>query len=187
MPSIDRLRVAWSGSPVTGPGLSTFYFAGGTADPAAVSALFTACAPYVAAGVTWQVPGAGDQLDVATGSLTGSWSAAGGSTIASSGNAEHAQGVGARIRWRTNGIVNGRRVTGSTFIVPIHRLMFDTDGTLAGGIVTALNAAALAYVSAVTPDGVIWSRPAPGRAGTSHALTYADLPDAVSWLRSRRT
>jgi hypothetical protein len=186
MPTIDRVRVTWSGSPVTGPGLSTFYFNGGTADPAAISALFTAAAPYVAAGVGWNIPGAGDQLDVATGALTGSWSAAGGSLVASSGNAEHAQGVGCRIKWATNGIVGGRRVTGSTFIVPLHRLMYDTDGTLAAGVVSVLTTAALAYVSAVTPDGVIWSRPTDTRAGTAHALTYASLPDAVSWLRSRR-
>lgn len=186
MPTIDRVRVTWSGSPVTGPGLSTFYFNGGTADPAAISALFTAIAPYVAAGVGWNIPGAGDQLDVASGDLVGSWSAAGGSLIASSGNAEHAQGVGCRIKWLTSGIVNGRRVTGSTFVVPLHRLMYDTDGTLAAGVVSVVQAAALAYVSAVTPDGVIYSRKTDDRDGTAHPLTYATLPDAVSWLRSRR-
>lgn len=186
MVNIERVRVILSGAPITGTGLSTFYFSAGQANPAAVKTFLTSLAPYLAAGVSMDVQNNGDVLDAATGTLTGVWVASGGGIVASSGNAEHAQGVGARIRWRTAGIVNGKRVVGSTFIVPVHRLMYDTDGTLAAGMVTAVQAAGNLYVSSTTPNSVIWSRPAPGRAGSAHPITSATFPDQVSWLRSRR-
>lgn len=186
MANIERMRVTWSGAPVTGDGLSTFYFKSGSAAPAAVKTFFTAMAPYIAAGVSFDVPTSGDVIDEATGGLTGVWAAAGGGVVASSGNAEHAQGVGARLKWLTGGIVGGRRVVGSTFLVPIHRLMYDTDGTLAAGLVTAAPAAGNALVTATSPNFVIWSRPTASRSGTSHPIVAAVFPDKVSWLRSRR-
>lgn len=186
MANIERMRVTWTGAPVTGDGLSTFYFKSGTTAPAAIKTFFTAVAPYVASGVSWEIPTSGDVIDETTGGLTGVWAAAGGGTVASSGNAEHAQGVGARLKWLTGGIVAGRRVVGSTFIVPVHRLMYDTDGTLAAGMVTAMFAAGSALVTATTPNLVIWSRPTPSRSGSSHPIVASVFPDKVSWLRSRR-
>lgn len=187
MANIERVRVTWTGSPVTGPGLSTFYFKSGTASPGALVTFFTAVAPYISAGVTFTVPGFGDVLDESNGGLTGTWAAAGGGTVPSSGNAEHAQGVGARIQWRTGGIVARRRVVGSTFLVPVHRLMYDTDGTLAAGMVAAMAVAGANLIAATSPNLVIWSRPKGTRLGTSHPVVASSFVDQVSWLRSRRT
>jgi len=187
MPTIDRVRVTWSGAPVTGPGLSTFYFNGGTADPAAISALFTSIAPYVAAGVGWNIPGAGDQLDVATGALTGSWSAAGGSLVASSGNAEHAQGVGCRIKWLTNGRRNNRRITGSTFIVPLSGDSYAEGGGLNSDAASAIGPKAYDLWTTLGGDMLVWSRPKPGEMGFVNSVVGVELSMDVTWLRSRRT
>ena len=183
-----RLRVPWTGPSIAGPGLSTFYALDTSPGfPAAVRALLASFASYVPAGVSIQVPNSGDVLDPATGALTGVWTD--GSTpavINTSGPANYAAGVGCQWRWRTSGIVAGRRVVGSTFIVPLSSAEYDSSGTIDSVAVTALNAAAATYVTNA-PYAVIWSRPKGARVGSSHLITSGFLPDRVSWLRSRRT
>lgn len=192
MPDIERIEVTWTGN-VTGDGISVFYApAGTTTAPAAIKAFFTTLAGWMPTGMAWDIPVTGDTIDDGTGELTGVWAHAGGGTVSSSGGtAARAQGVGMRIKWFTGGIVHGRRVQGSTFIVPLMTTAYETDGTLTsavtGNAVSALNT----LISAT--DTVIWSRPFsgstgnPARAGSSHTVIAGTVPDKVSWLRSRRT
>jgi hypothetical protein len=51
------------------------------------------------------------------------------------------QAAGAWINWRTNVFANGSRVTGRTFLVPTASVAFQSDGTLLGSFVIALQAA----------------------------------------------
>lgn len=96
-----------------------------------------------------------------------------------------------RVKWFTGGIVHGRMVQGSTFIVPLMTTAYETDGTLTSAVTSNASTAANTLISAT--DTVIWSRPFPGstgnpaRAGSSHAVIAATIPDKVSWLRTRRT
>lgn len=186
---MQRLRVEWSGSGVVGPGLTTFYAdeGAGSMDPSEVVTFFDSIKALFPSTVTWTIPGEGDMLNEGTGELAGTWSASGGGTVAGTSSASYAAGVGARVRWNTAGIVGGRRVRGSTFLVPLTVNHYDGQGTLESTAVSTLATAAGALVTGLAGALVVWSRPAPGRAGTMHAVTGSSLPDRVSWLRSRRT
>lgn len=192
MPGIERITVAWTGN-ITGDGISVFYVAAGTTTaPAAIKAFFTTLAGWMPTGMAWDIPSTGEVIDDATGTLTGVWAHAGGGTVSSSGGTQaRAQGVGMRVKWYTGGIVNGRMVTGATFIVPLMTSAYETDGTITSAVTGNASTAANTLISAT--DTVIWSRPFagstgnPARAGSSHTVIAATVPDKVSWLRTRRT
>lgn len=189
MANLARLRVEWAGNGIVGPGLSTFYF-----DPAdtgaadAVETFFGALNPVLfPAGLTITVPSSGDIITDTNGELSGTWSDPGtGGTITGTGSGDYALGVGMRVKWTTGSIFRGRRVKGSTFIVPIMGAIFDSTGTIDSATVSSASAAAQAMVT----GGVtfkVWSRPGEGYAGSSSDITGGSVPDKVSWLRSRRT
>lgn len=188
MANLVRMRVVWSGSGVTGPGLTTFYTpTTGTGLPAAVKAFFTTLAPTFPTSVTWTIPQDGDTISDATGDLTGTWSEpSGGGQVSGSVSTAFARGVGAQVRWSTGGLRGGRRVIGSTFLVPLATGAYDTDGSLQPTTVTLLSNAANTLHGAASL--MVWSRPsARNGAGTSSAVTGVQIPDRVSWLRTRRT
>lgn len=188
MALLYRMRVAWSGSPIVGPGLSTFYFENVLSSyPTDVLALYTAIRSYVPVGVTWSVPNAGDVIDEETGVLTGAWSTGTAGTETSTGVGGFAQGVGARIAWHTATIRGGRRVRGSTFLVPLRSGAYDTAGTIDSTILTALRTAAQTLLTATAADQRIWSQPRPNLVGAGVPIVAVQVPDTVSWLRSRRT
>jgi len=186
---MQRLRVEWSGPAVVGSGISTFYGdeGAGSLDPAEFVTFFDTIKNVIAPGVVWTVPNGGDQLNETTGELAGTWSGSGGGTVGSTGSGNFAVGVGARVAWGTGGIVNGRRVRGSTFLVPIAANSYDAQGTISSGSLSSIQTAADGLISGLTGALVIWSRPVPGRAGSMHEVLSAAAPDRVSWLRSRRT
>lgn len=188
MTNLARVRVEWSGTPVTGPGLSTFYFdSAGEGWVADLVTFFTAVRAFVPTGAAMTVPSSGDLIDDASGELVGAWSEPGGALVAGNGNGTWPQGVGARVVWATDGIRNGRRVKGSTFIVPIVSSSFEGASGLTAGAQSGLGNAANALVTAQAGTMRIWSRPLPGQAGTSSVVIDGDVPDKVSWLRTRRT
>ena len=191
MATLLRSRVTWSGSGVVGPGVSTFYNAG-TATEAnistALNTFFTAIKSYVPQTVTWHVENGGDILEDSTGQLTGAWTSGGAYTVSATGIGNYAAGVGGRLNWKTSTIVGGRRVRGSFFFCPLLTPNYESDGTLSNSMVTAVNAAAAAYLGSAGLAPVIWHRPKTKTSadGSSAPITSADMPDAVSWLRSRR-
>lgn len=182
-----RLRVAWTGSTVVGGGLSTFYSLDTSPGfPAAVRNYFQSLRDLFPIGTTITVPNNGDVIDATTGTLTGVWTDGGvPAPVTGNGAGVYALGVGAQTRWRTSGIVGGRRVVGSTFLVPMVALGFDSDGTLGAAPVTSITAAGNAYIAA-NPAALIWSRPKGPRVGTTHLITGVTVPDRPSWIVSRR-
>lgn len=187
MANLNRLRVAWAGTGPVGPGLSTFYFTGTMAGvPAAVVTFFTALAGSVPTGLTWDIPSSGDTLEDSTGELTGGWSVAGGAVVNGSGGNNFAAGVGCRIVWQTGNVFLGRRVRGSTFVVPLLAALYDTPGTINNATITTINTACSNFVAAVSPDFKVYSRPRPGGAYAVTQVTSGAVPDKVSTLRSRR-
>jgi hypothetical protein len=199
MSQIGRIRVTWSGTPVVGPGVSTFYLTDTiTAGwPAALVSLFTALKNYVPTGVTWTVPSQTDLIETTTGQLTGVTSPGGGGSVLSSGGAvDYKPGVGGRMRWTTGGIVGGRKVTGTTFLVPMTSQECP-NGVIQAGTVTAINTAMAAYIANAAFEAGVYSRPRP--AGTRNGVPYAaragavfpiagnNVPTGITWLRSRRT
>jgi len=188
MATIARIPVVWSGLPGL-PGVSVFYSAvpDVVAAVAALNTWFNANKALFPNGLSWTTPGAGDTLDDATGTLVGSYGGTAGTTTAATGGAGvYASGCGFRVRWFTDGIVDGRRLRGSTFMVPILSTAYDSNGTIQNASISSVQTACNTLVGTSTLR--IWARPAPGGSdGVSHEITGSNVPDAVSTLRSRRT
>lgn len=188
MANLARIRVNWTGSPLVGPSVSTFYWdEADTGYVAKIAALFNAVKNIVAVGVVWNIANTGDLVDIATGELTGSWTDGTTTTVSATQSGNFAAGVGARIRWSTSGIRNGRRVRGATFIVPLTVAAYDAGGSLSTTVIDACNTAAGAVFTGGTTGLRIYSRPVGGAGGQSNVVTGGQCLDTVSWLRSRRT
>lgn len=187
MSTLCRIPVVWDGLPGL-PGLSVFYStsSGVVTTVVALKALFTATAGNHVAGLTWSFPTEGDTFDDATGELNGFWNGGAGGTVTSTGaSVPYASGCGYRIVWSTGGIVAGRHVRGSTFMIPLIASLYDTSGTLSNTLVTNMTSAAATFVT--NGDTLIWHRPDSGGSnGSSHPVLAASVPDKVSTLRSRR-
>lgn len=142
---------------------------------------------WLPSGLTVSYPTTGDILDSATGTLTGVWTGDPLTASAVGGPANHAQGVGTRIKWETGIVHDGRKVSGSTYMVPLCSNVYDTDGTLATGALSGMLAAAQTFQSGLDGEFGIWTRPKGGAGGVFSTVKAASVPDKVSWLRSRRT
>lgn len=186
---IQRLRVEWSGSAIDGPGLTTFFAeADGTvAISVGAAGFFDELKSRIPTGTSIYVPNGGDVINETTGELTGTWGTSGGTTITCSGPGDYAAGVGARVKWSTGAIRGGRRVTGSTYVVPLVVTCYDANGTLSSATLTDLDDAISAMLVQVPTQMRVWSRPRPGLVGAGVPVVSGQAPDRVSWLRSRRT
>lgn len=188
MADLARLRVSWSGAPVVGEGVSTFYFApehdGFVAD---VHEFFTTIRTAFPSGITWTIPGNGDLIDVASGELSGTWVGLGPMTQTGGGVTTYALGVGARAVWGTTGIRSGRRVKGSTFLCPLVTAAYQSDGTIDASVLTVLNGACADLLTESEGNMRIYSRPKALLPGQANTVVAGSVKDAVSWLRSRRT
>lgn len=186
---LHRLVVQWQGPMVVGNAVSVLHF-DGTEDPAPpVAAVLTAFAAQGALfpeGLTITVPGSGDTIEDTTGDLVSVWASAGGGSTNGTGAFGTAAGVGACITWNTGAIVNGRRLRGRTFIVPIHARNYAVDGTLEPTSYAAIQTMA----NALQASGglAVWHRPTTvgGSDGTSAAVLSNRVRDKVAMLSSRR-
>lgn len=188
MANLVRVRCPWSGSALVGAGVSTFYVEeSNTGFVSDIAGLFTQCGFTLPAGVTVSIPNTGDLIDIPTGEISGTWVDGAASSVTGSGSGTFSLGVGIRLVWNTSGIRNGRRVKGSTFLVPTVGGIFATDGTIATTTVNSLQTAVNTYITAMAGFARIYSRAAPGVPGQANAVISGTVPDAVSWLRTRRT
>jgi len=188
MANLARVRTVWSGTPVIGGGVSTFYFdEAHTGFVADLHNFWAALGIRVKTGVTWTTAPTGDLIDVATGELSGTWTDGVISIVNASSANNYAAGVGARISWPTSGIRNGRRVKGSTFVVPLTTDCYEADGTIGAAYLGTIQTAATNLLAASAGNQRVYSRPAPSLSGQANTVIDAVAPDKVSWLRSRRT
>lgn len=94
---------------------------------------------------------------------------------------------GALIHWDTDGVRNGRRVRGKTFLVPLGNALYENNGTIAPAQITMLQTAAQGLID--NPDTAlhVYGRPTiAGDDGASYAVLSARVPDKAVILRSRR-
>jgi hypothetical protein len=191
MAQLSRIQVQLDGAGVVGGGLSTFYSTASTPTTflAAVRQFYSDCSSLFPTNVGFTFPGDGDVFEDSTGTLVGDWVSAAPAPVAGTWPDEYAAGVGARMVWRTAGITRGRRVRGSTFMVPLAGNCYDDDGSITGAVTTLLAAAAAPLILADGASMRIWSRPSATGAsdGDSHGVTAVQVPGNVTWLRSRRT
>lgn len=188
MANLARVRAVWGGSPVVGGGVSTFYFdEAGSGFVAALGTFFSSVLGRCPPGTFVTIANTGDLIDIATGALSGTWTDGTTQTPAASNAGAYAAGVGTRVEWPTSGIRHGRRVRGSTYIVPIHSACYDVDGTLGGAYLTTFASAASTLYAAKGSIMKVYSRPSSAGGGQANQVIGANVPDRVSWLRSRRT
>lgn len=203
MVNIMRVTAEWTGFP-GGPGFSVFHmrdFGSGTgpgADPtlesvngamARIRQLFIAFAPLLAPPVSVQVRPVVDILEDTTGTLVDSLSGTPVTPVLSSATGNYSAPAGAVINWRTNGIRNGRRIRGRTFLVPLAGSSFDGNGSLSTSAQTTIqNAANVLVDTAGTPDLGVYARPSSPLASDGQWVlaSSATVPDMAALLTSRR-
>lgn len=128
-------------------------------------------------------------IEDSTGTLVNTFATPGTSAVSGSGAGAFSAATGAVVNWRTNGIRNGRRVRGRTFLVPLNGAAFAATGQLGSGIVTTITTAASALADgAGSPDLFVYGRPsAVGAAdGVSYVVSSASVPAMGAILTSRR-
>jgi hypothetical protein len=189
MANLSRINVAWQNWPGA-PGVSTFYYDDTVLIQPGLDALrafFNAFVTYLPSGMTIQVPGSGDRIDDASGNLLGVWSATQPAVVTGTAAGAYAGNAGAVIHWLTSGFVNGRRLRGRTFLVPlVPGIANENNGSLATAFLTAGNNAATTMLAAVGANLRVWHRPVGGAGGSSASVTAHRIPDLAVSLRSRR-
>lgn len=197
MPNINRVRVAFSGFN-GGPGVSTFY----CLDPAAflpqLRNWLTNFTVLLPATVTLNIESSGDIIDSVSGNLTGTWTAAAPVPVLGTVTGAYAAPVGMVVNWLTGTVLDGHRLRGRTFMVPLSSGTFENNGSLETGILGGIRAASESLVVAVANNFVIWHRPRPAgtvnrrgeilpaRAGGHAIVTSSRVLDKAAVLRSRR-
>lgn len=185
MATINRVQVIWTGSGITGTGLSTFYFDDVLGTPqqqaTAVETFLLATDSQRATGCVWTISPDVAKLDTGTGQLVSIASTTGataGGTAAGDRLPNSSQGL---LRLFTAGVVGGRLLRGRLFLPgPIEGS--SSNALPIGAYTTAYNNAAAALVASANAQWIIWSR--------THAFTAA-VTAATTWgqwavLRSRR-
>lgn len=210
MAPITRVKLRWSGFQGA-PGLTVFHFrdfegAGGFAAEAAggvarVHTFADTIKTLIPGGVTLQVAPDVESIEETTGELLDVRSEVVPGAVFNNAAAglSYASAVGAVINWRTNGVRNGRRIRGRSFIVPLSGPKFESNGTLGNDTITTLqNAANALILGSGTPDLGVWARPTRVKDaqgvptgetlpdGIWYVASSANVPDMGAVLRSRR-
>lgn len=178
MATIARIRAAWSGQ-VTGPAASTFYCLPAHVDSvtAGIRTFFNSIIGNLPSTTNIQVDGSGDTIDDLTGTINGAWAATATPAVVTGGvSGAYARPAGLVVNWNTSLIVNGRRLRGRTFVVPVGSGGLQTDGTIATTYLGTVTTAAGVLAGAAEPIR-IWHRPVGGTNGLSEAVDSATVPD----------
>ncbi len=191
---IIRVVAEWTGFSGA-PGFSVFHFenfeTGSLAHAQlcsdAVRTFFEGVKNLVPVSISIRPQSAVELVDEATGRVLDIYGTTPG--VASAG--QYTQGYsgvsGALIHWETQGVRNGRRVRGKTFLVPLGNALYEANGTIAPAQLTMISTAAQALID--NPDVALttFARPKPdGTPGESYPVTSQRVPDKAVVLRSRR-
>lgn len=183
--------------------MTTLYFTDAAGASAALDTFLIAIAANVPLDVTIQAEAAGDEVDSATGVITGTWVDAPTTPHVGADTFPYSGPAGFEFQWLTPTIHNGRHVRGKTYIVPAGRGGLDTDGTYTSVFTAAIAAVGATFVAAATGNFQIWSRPRlatpswtdvhgkihPAKSavpGAAAPVGGVRVPDKVVVLRSRR-
>lgn len=190
-----EVRVLWSGTGMTGDGASVFHgrtdgvaTTGAAAQSLAdrVREFFNGVKGVMAPGITWTFSNEVTELDTTTGVLLGVHTVTPPISLSSTGTpANYSRAAGARVDWNTSAIVNGRRLRGRTYLVPVAGGSLDSTGTLGTSAIATITTAATAYCN----TGVFTSA-RPGVWSRTHGILAdalsGSVDDRTSVLRSRR-
>jgi len=181
-----------------GPGVSTMYFLDTTTAVASLETFWTALAPFLPGDIDILIEPGGDQISDVNGELTGAWTADPVAEITATGSSTYAAAGGALINWNTATILDGHRVRGRTFVVPICSNLYTDQGQLTTALQSDFQGYANEFVTEQATSFVVWHRPFAGREATTklkakaahdggHALvTGSSVSTKMAVLRSRR-
>ena len=187
---LHRVIINWSHSAIKGSAVTVLHYSGaeGSSPPlAALRAAFEGAKSAFPGGLTLEFPNTGDTIQDTNGELVGTWGTPSvANVLGASGTLTAAAGVGACITWNTGGIINGRRLRGRTFLVPLSAAAYQENGTISDTVYPWLTTLA----NAIQASGplAVWHRPsAKGLAdGNSYGVVSNRVRDKVAILTSRR-
>lgn len=197
MPNISRVRVAMTGF-IGAPGVMTFYCLDPVVFLPALNTFLTSLTGILPNTVYLNTEPTGDTLDSVSGALTGAWTTTAPAQVRGTVSGGYSAPVGAVVHWLTGTIIDGHRLRGKTFIVPVTASNFGSDGQLTPAAVTLLRNAATALVGSTVANFVVWhrhraARPADAthkavteRAGGHSPVSGSAVPASPAVLRSRR-
>lgn len=190
MASILRHTAVWTGAPGL-PGYSQFYqfIDNEVSDDAqvghyAVGALFSNLASLIPDSITVTTDPVYQVLDGTTGEALMEGTVGDPNVPTEGGYVSNwSAQVGALIEWVTGFYIDGHKLRGRTYLVPLGNVS-DNDGTLPAGTLAVLQSAA-AYITGASPKFVVWHRPVSGAGGLPKDITSFIVRDKACILRSR--
>lgn len=185
MTALNRYRVKWSGFPGA-PGVSTFFSVAPVDLTPALHAFFFSIRVLLPLSVRIDVESSGDIIADETGMITGTWSFSPEAQVAGDTAGVYSAPSGCVVNWKTGTVINGSRLRGKTFVVPLAGSTYQEDGSINPTSLGIVRGAA--SVLAATGDLQVWHRPTTvGAADGSHGqVAAAVVNDMVAVLRSRR-
>jgi hypothetical protein len=193
---IFRYTPTWNGF-VGAPGYTNFHFLApevpSQADLDAIGSrtrtFFLSATPDLPNVVGIGFPGTVDQLNVVTGALEAQHTIAVPAAVVGAGAGKFANAVGSCVTWTTSLVINGHRLRGRTFLVPMSSGGYDTDGTIDATFRSRVLAAAEIFRQAAGPVPLaVWHKPSPASpvVGVAAMVSGARMTDRTAVLRSRR-
>lgn len=203
---VGIVRTAWSGTS-GGPGLTqhTIRGAGGSfltateagVATAAVRAFWDAIKANLPDEIVLTTSPVVDLYDDQDGELIASEVAATSpNSVTGTSTAAYSMATGIKMVLQTADIRDGRRVRGSTFIVPASSVAFSSSGTVASAARTTITTAGNTLRGSLVTGGmelVVWSRKReavvgglPERLGASFTVTGIETSEKTAVLRGRR-
>jgi hypothetical protein len=198
MSSFFRVVLNWTGFN-GGPGFTNLYFktAGDTAvlltdaqnAVTKVDAWATALSNHLPAAVSVRVDPTVTEMNEQTGAQIGFLPTTAPAAHPGGDSSGYSAASGACFNWYTSGALNGRRVRGRTFIVPLGGTKYDSTGTLASTTVTSFQTATQTLLDNNSVSRLqVWHRPsvAAPTSGAAFPVEFYTLPDKAAILTSRR-
>jgi hypothetical protein len=199
MSHLYRLQTVLTGL-AGGTGLATFHFNGdtGTAEDAqdSVDAFWAALQAYIHTSISATPTNEVVTFESTTGEATSFGATTGVARTGSAAGTMNSPATQGLIRWRTAGVVAGRRVAGRTFIPGPTEPDNDIGGKPVNVYLTALATASTALLASATSEPVVWSRPidadpeavppVEARLGSFHPITAGSAWTQWAVLRGRR-
>jgi len=195
--NMNRMTMTWSGFSGA-PGYTNLHFSAALTPTSTelsqtatkVHDFFYAWRSFLPNAVTINFPSELEEFSTTTGELVGTHGfTAPAAVVGTGGSAVFSSAVGACVNWKTNTVVNGRKLRGRTFMVPLQSLpSFDADGSLnPSARLTMLTACTNLMNDATGLPLFIWHRPSPGGSdGAAGSVTATTINDKTAVLRSRR-
>lgn len=199
MARIIRVKINWTGF-VGSPGYTNLHFESPTGAPVdqlmvedaidITETWLAAFRPDLPTNCLTGVDSTVEELDENHGNIEAFWTGSPVAPAAGAASGQYAAGTGVCVNWGTDGVWNGRRVRGRTFIVPLGILGYNSDGTLAPPRLTAWRAATATFIAASDEARlVVWRRPSDSPLfinGGAYDVNSYSIGSKVAQLRSRR-